>query len=316
MEKRRLGQSDLDISILGMGTWAIGGDIGEWGWGAQSKRNSLKAIHAAFDNGMNWIDTAPAYGLGNAEEVVGEALRQMPVKPLVFTKCGFRWQQGQSELTGNLSRASIEEEVDASLQRLGIDCIDLYQIHMPSPEHEIETAWQVLQALKVKGKVRHIGVSNFSVAQLERINRMGELVSTQPGYSLVNREVEEAVLPWCLSHKVGTIHHSTMSNGLLSGRWSQERLAALDPRDWRHKSHQFQEPTFSRNLAFIEFLKEMAASKACSVAQLSIAWTLANPASTAAIIGARTPVQLKGLIGAAEVKLTADELLKIDHFQQ
>lgn len=314
MEKRILGKSDLEISVLGLGSWAIGGDIGDWGWGHQSEKNSITAIHSALDNGINWIDTAPAYGLGNAESVIAKALKQSHIRPYIFTKCGFRWNQGESELINRLNRKSILEEIELSLSRLDIDCIDLYQIHCPLPDEYIEEAWETLVKIQKEGKVRHIGVSNFSTAQLERVSSIADVTSTQPSYCLINREIEKDVLPWCLKHNVGAIHHSTMANGLLSGHWSKARLANTPARDWRHKSHHFQEPNFSRNLDFVEFLRGMANEKGCSVAQLSIAWTLAHPASTGTIIGARNEAQLRELIPASEVTLDKADLTTIDNY--
>ncbi|WP_070968946.1 aldo/keto reductase [Vibrio sonorensis] len=313
METRRLGNSDLDISVLGLGSWAIGGDIGEWGWGSQNEKHSIATIHKALDEGINWIDTAPAYGLGNAEVVIGKALKQSSHTPFIFTKCGFRWEEGGSgELINRLSQQSIVEEIDLSLSRLGVECIDLYQIHRPVPNYELEEAWYCLTELQKAGKVRHIGVSNFEVDQLERVAAIAPVVSNQPGFSLLNRDVESEVLPWCEAHNVGTIHHSTMSNGLLTGSWSLERRANLDKRDWRNKSHQFASPLFEKNLEFIEFLRGVALEKQVTVAQLSIAWTLTNPASTGSILGARTPEQLEQLLPAAQVTLTQDELKHID----
>lgn len=315
MEKRMLGNSDLDISVLGLGSWAIGGNIGDWGWGEQNIQDSIKTIHTALDNGINWIDTAPAYGLGNSERVVAKALKQSSYRPYIFTKCGFRWNEGESELLADLSRHSIREEIELSLARLNVDCIDLYQIHKPNQDHLLEQAWETLTQLKQEGKVRHIGVSNFSVTQLERVNKITPITSLQPPYSLINREIEQDVLPWCLNNQVGTIHHSAMSHGLLTGTWDHQRLSYLDAQDWRRKSEQFQEPEFSRHLAFVNFLQTLADKKQCSVAQLSIAWTLAHPATTGTIIGARTRLQLKELLPAAEIILSPDELKQIDTFR-
>ena len=233
---------------------------------------------------------------------------------MIFTKCGFRWYQGESELINRLDRKSILEEIELSLIRLDIDCIDLYQIHRPQPDECIEEAWETLVEIQKEGKVRHIGVSNFSTSQLERVSSIAEITSTQPSYCLINRDIEKDVLPWCLKHNVGTIHYSTMANGLLSGRWSKERLDNTPARDWRHKNRHFQEPNFSRNLDFVEFLRGMANDKGCSVAQLSIAWTLAHPASTGTIIGARNKTQLKELVPASEVKLSDTELVDIDSY--
>jgi len=312
MHRKRLGNSDLPISQLGLGSWAIGGDIGDWGWGKQSQQDSINSIHAALEAGINWIDTAPAYGLGNAEKVIAKALKQATITPLIFSKCGIRWQQGKSELSINLSKQSLIEELENSLKRLQVECIDLYQIHKPGNNTQIQEAWQTLSELKKQGKIRYLGVSNFNKQQMQLVNSIEPITANQPSYSLLNREVEPANLPWCLENNIGCIHHSTMSNGLLSGNMNKQRLEQLDKSDWRHKSHHFQEPNFTRNLQFIAFLKMLAAEKQCSVAQLSIAWTLSHPASTGAIIGARNAQQLVELIPAAEVKISSEELAKIN----
>ncbi len=312
MHRNKLGSSDLAISQLGLGSWAIGGDIGDWGWGKQSEQDSINCIHAALDAGINWIDTAPAYGLGNAEKVIAKALQQTSITPFIFTKCGMRWQQGKSELSIDLSKRSLIEEVENSLKRLQVECIDLYQVHKPGNNNQIQEAWQTLSELKKQGKIRYIGVSNFNKQQMQLVNSIEPITSNQPAYSLLNRNIESSDLPWCLENSVGCIHHSTMSNGLLSGNMSKQRFTQLDKNDWRHKSHHFQEPNFSRNLKFVALLKQLTIEKNCSVAQLSIAWALKHPASTATIVGARNVQQLTELLPATEVKLNSDELIKID----
>lgn len=314
MDKKVLGNSDMDISRLGLGSWAIGGDIGDWGWGKQSEQDSINTIHAALESGVNWIDTAPAYGLGNAESVIGKALKQTHYKPFVFTKCGFIWNDGESELNLRLDKPSIIAEIDASLHRLNVDVIDLYQLHMPCSDHENEEAWHTLAELKQQGKIRHIGVSNFSDKQLEHVHAIAPVTSNQPPYSLINREIEENVQPWCQQHNVGIINHSTMCWGLLSGAMNKARFAQLDKRDWRHKCGAYKDPVFSLALELVEFLKVMAEGKNCSVAHLSIAWTLANPATTGSIIGARNTTQLEGLLGSADVHLTSTEYATINAF--
>ncbi|KHT58069.1 aldo/keto reductase [Photobacterium gaetbulicola] len=312
MEKKLLGHSDLYISRLGLGSWAIGGDIGEWGWGKQSTQDSINTIHAALDNGINWIDTAPAYGLGNAEKIINKALKQTSSKPYIFTKCGLCWKPGETELFNRISRQSIIKEVEDSLRRLDVEVIDLYQIHWPRPETDIIEAWQTLADLKKQGKVRHIGVSNFSAEQLQQVHTVSPVISNQPGYSLLNRSAEKEVLPWCLEHNVGTIHHSTMASGLLSGAMNKDRFARLSKNDWRHKHHLYQEPTFSRNLEMVEHLKVIAEDKGCNVAELSIAWTLSHPATTGSIIGARSAEQLSGLINASEITLAEQDHSRIN----
>ncbi|PSU50271.1 aldo/keto reductase [Photobacterium frigidiphilum] len=314
MDKRLLGNSDMNISRLGLGSWAIGGDIGDWGWGKQSEKDSIKTIHAALESGINWIDTAPAYGLGNAENVIGKALKQTHYKPFIFTKCGFTWAAGESELNLRLDKASITAEIDASLSRLNVDIIDLYQIHRPLSNDENEEAWRTLAELKQQGKVRHIGVSNFSDTQLEHVHAIAEITSNQPPYSLINRGIEKKVQPWCQQHNVGIINHSTMGWGLLSGAMNKARFAQLDRRDWRHKCNAYKDPAFSQHLELVDFLKAMAEEKGCSVAHLSIAWTLGNPATTGSIVGARNITQLEGLFGATDVNLSTKEYTAINSF--
>ncbi|WP_413112563.1 aldo/keto reductase [Thaumasiovibrio sp. DFM-14] len=314
MQTRKLGNSALNISVLGLGSWAIGGDIGDWGWGKQSTPQSIKVIHAALEHGINWIDTAPAYGLGNAELIIAKALKQTHHKPYIFTKCGFRWREGDSELIAQLDRKSILEEVDSSLSRLSVECIDLYQIHSPNPDSQLEEAWQTLSELQQAGKVRHIGVSNFSKQQLQRVHTIAPVTSLQPPYSLINRQVEEEVLPWCQQQKVGVIHHSSMSHGLLTGKWSHQRIKELDQRDWRHKSHQFQDPHFSKVLALVDKLASLAHAKQCSIAQLCLAWTLSHPATTGTIIGARDTLQLDELLPAANLSLSQADLAVINDY--
>ncbi|CZF83284.1 General stress protein 69 [Grimontia celer] len=314
MDTKKLGHSDLNISRLGLGSWAIGGNIGDWGWGQQSEKDSINTILTALDNGINWIDTAPAYGLGNAEVVINKALRQAKRKPYIFTKCGLCWNQGETALFNRLSKASITKEVEDSLSRLNVETIDLYQIHWPLPEANISEAWETLAELKKQGKVRHIGVSNFSVKQMEMLHQIVPITSNQSAYSLLNRTIEEAVLPWCAEHNVGTIHHSTMASGLLTGSMTKARFAQLDKRDWRHKNHLFQEPGFSQSLLLVEALRDIANERNCTVAEVAIAWTLSHPATTGSIIGARTPDQLSGLINASKVSLSAEDFSKISDF--
>ena len=316
MDRKVLGNSDLCISQLGLGSWAIGGDIGQWGWGAQDEQQSINTIHTALDAGINWIDTAPAYGLGNAERVVNKALKQSTHKPLIFSKCGFRWRQDNGELCLDLSKQFIAEEVENSLTRLGVECIDLYQIHRPGSDLQNQQAWHVLCDLKKQGKVRHIGVSNFSSKQMQLLSEIAPITSNQPSYSLLNRDIEAIDLPYCKKNNIGTIHHSTMANGLLSGSMSHKRFATLDKNDWRFKSHHFKEPNFSHNLQLVSFLKELADQKNCTVAQLSIAWTLSHPATTASIIGARSADQLSGLLPATHVTLSQEELFVINQYSQ
>lgn len=313
MQKLKLGNSDFEITRIGLGTWAIGGPW-EWGWGSQSDADSIKTIHKALERGINWIDTAAVYGLGHAEEVDARALRETSYEPYVFTKCGLVWDEN-GHVSNRLKIASVEKEVDNSLRRLDVDVIDLYQIHWPVPEEDIAEAWQTLADLKDKGKVRYIGVSNFSAEQMQRVRSIAEITSLQPPYSLVFPEVEDEILPYCQKHGIGVINYSPMASGLLSGKMSRERIANLDDDDWRKSNENFQEPRLSRNLELVGLLKDVGSAHECTAGEIAIAWTLLNPAVTGAIVGMRHPDQVDGVIHASEVKLTEDEIQKISAFR-
>jgi aryl-alcohol dehydrogenase-like predicted oxidoreductase len=308
MQTRTLGDSDLAITPLGFGAWAIGGGGWAFGWSAQDDRASVAAIHEALDLGFNWIDTAPVYGLGHSEEVVARALAGRLTKPLVFTKCGRVWDD-RREIGKRLTAASIRAECEASLRRLAIERIDLYQIHWPEPDEDVEEGWTELARLKDEGKVRWIGVSNFSVGQLERARRIAPVTSLQPPYSLLRREVEPELLPFCRQHGIGVLAYSPMASGLLTGAWSHERLADLPEDDWRkHKNPLFREPGFTSHLARVERIRAIAARHATSVGAVALAWVLANPAVTGAIVGARRPGQLADVAAAAQLVLSAADL--------
>ena len=321
MQTRRLGNSDLDITVIGFGAWAIGG--GDWlfGWGPQDDADSVKAIHRAVDLGINWIDTAAAYGLGHSEEVVARAVRELPParRPYVFTKCSLVWDESRT-LTHNLHPDSLRREVEGSLTRLGVDTIDLYQIHWPrwgaSPAgHDpgsVEDAWRTLEELRKAGKLRHIGVSNFTVADLQAASRIAPVTSQQPPYSAIRRDIEHDVLPWCLAHHIGVIVYSPMQSGLLTGTMTRERFAAMPANDWRKKAKYFQEPYFTQGLELVERLKTVGARYGKSASETAIAWTLRHPAVTAAIVGARHPDQLDGIVGAAGLTLSDDDIKEID----
>lgn len=317
MLTKRLGASDMDISRIGLGAWAIGGSW-EWGYGHQDDQVSIKTIHQALEAGINWIDTAPVYGLGHSESVVGKAIKQSAYKPLVFTKCGLVWDD-ERNVNGVLNKASIFQEVEASLKRLDIETVDLYQIHWPNPAEMIEEAWSALAELKAQGKVRYIGVSNFSVEQLKTVQAIAPVTSLQPSYSLVDRSVEEEVLPFCQQEGLGVISYAPMGSGLLTGKMTRERLAQLPDDDWRKdndKGVNFAEPKLTRNLALVEVLREIAQTHNCNIGEIAIAWVLANPAITAAIVGQRSPEQVQGVIRAADVVLTPQELAVIAQFLQ
>jgi aryl-alcohol dehydrogenase-like predicted oxidoreductase len=316
MQTRKLGNSDLHITPVGYGAWAIGGSGWQFGWGSQDDNDSISAIHRSLELGVNWIDTAAVYGLGHSEEVVARALKSWSgPRPYVFTKCGLRW-----DVKGNvkkvLSPDSIRREVEDSLRRLSLDTIDLYQIHWPpDPDSpELEEGWSALASLQRQGKVRWIGVSNFSVQQLRRAQALAPVTSLQPPYSLVHREIEDQVLPYCLGAGIGAIVYSPMASGLLTGAMTRERAAKLPRDDWRKSHPDFTEPNLSRNVALVERLREIAERHNRSAGEVAIAWTLHNPAVTGAIVGARNARQAEGVMRAGELHLTNEEVNKIETF--
>jgi aryl-alcohol dehydrogenase-like predicted oxidoreductase len=320
MQTRQLGQSTLDITRIGLGAWAMGGPW-RFGWGPQDDADSIAAIRRAIERGINWIDTAPAYGLGRSEAVVGEALRGMPARerPYIFTKCSLVWDD-QGTLIHSLRPESIRRECEGSMARLGVERIDLYQIHWPrwpaSPaDHDpgrLEDAWQTMAELRREGKVRYLGASNFDGKQLARVHAIAPVTSLQPPYSLLRRDVEYRELPWCREHGAGAIVYSPMQSGLLSGTMTRERIASLPEGDWRRNAIWFKEPHLTRALAAVEALRDIADRHRCTVAEVAIAWTLRHPAVTGAIVGARRPDQIDGFIGAARVELADSDLADID----
>lgn len=301
-----LGETGLAISRVGLGAWAIGGGDWQGGWGPQDDADSIRAIHHAIERGINWIDTAPAYGLGHAEEVVGEAVRRLPEadRPLVFTKCGLLWKPGEREVYNSLAPESIRRECDDSLRRLGADHLDLLQAHWPTwDETPIEESWATMAALVEEGKVRFIGLSNFGVEDLERCERIRHVDTFQPELNVLVRQAGATTLPWCEAHGTGVIVYSPMRSGLLTGRFSAERAAALPDDDWRKTSPDFQPPGLEKNLALVERLKDVAQRVGASPPELAVAWALAWPAVAGAIVGARNPEQVDGWAGAAEITL-------------
>lgn len=313
MQKNTLGNSDMSLSRIGMGAWAIGGQWA-WGWGAQDDKVSIDTIHEALDKGINWIDTAPVYGLGHSEVVVGRAIGERSEKPYIFTKCGLVWDD-EKIITGKLQKASVKKECEESLERLGLDCIDLYQVHWPNPAEDIEAAWEAMAELQNEGKIRYLGVSNFSVEQMEKVGAICPVTSLQPPYSLAFPEVEEEILPYCHDQDIGVINYSPMASGLLTGKMTRERLASLAEDDWRRGNKNFKEPLFSRNLELVELLRGIAGELDCTIAEVAIAWTLLNPAVTAAIVGLRKPEQVNGVIRAGSIELTGEQLNRISAFQ-
>jgi aryl-alcohol dehydrogenase-like predicted oxidoreductase len=317
MELTRLGTSDLRITPIGFGAWAIGGGDWAYAWGPQDDGESIAAIRRAIDLGINWIDTAAVYGLGHSEEVVARALRQVPAsrRPFVFTKCSLVWND-RRELSHCLQADSIRKEIEGSLTRLGVEAIDLYQIHWPqfAPGNapDIEEGWQVLADLRRAGKVRHIGVSNFDVQQMARVAPIAPIASLQPPYSILARNIEAEILPYCQAHDIGVIVYSPMASGLLSGTMTRERIAALPADDWRRRHPEFQEPRLARNLQLVEQLRAIGRRHDRSPGEVAIAWTLRHPAVTAAIVGARRPSQVDGFIGAGTFRVSADEIEEIE----
>jgi aryl-alcohol dehydrogenase-like predicted oxidoreductase len=311
MQRKRLGNSDLDITTLGFGAWAIGGAGWQYAWGPQDDDQSIAAIRRALDLGVNWIDTAAIYGIGHSEEVVARALEGVRERPYVFTKCGLVANE-KGEPRRVLKADSIRRECEASLRRLGVEVLDLYQVHWPN--EDIEDGWGELARLKEEGKVRHIGVSNFDVAQLERAMKIAPVASLQPPYSLVSREVEAEILPFCQKHGIGVINYSPMYSGLLTGAMTAERAAALPEDDWRRRDSNFQPPRLERNLALVEILRSIGERHGRSPGEVAIAWTLRNPAITGAIVGARSAEQVEGWVGAATLKLDEADFARIDAF--
>lgn len=313
MKTSKLGNSDLNITPLGFGAWAIGGGDWKFGWGAQDDVDSIAAIRQALELGINWIDTAAVYGLGHSEEVVARALMDWTDRrPYIFTKCGMIWNDAR-EVDYSLRAASIRRECENSLRRLRVNTIDLYQIHWPADDlAETEEGWAELAQLQKEGKVRWIGVSNFSVEELERVQQIAPVTSLQPPYSLIKRAVEEDVLPWCERHDTGVIVYSPMASGLLSGAMTPERARQLPENDWRSRNPEFLEPKLSENLALVERLRAVGNRHARTPGEIAIAWTLHHPAVTGAIVGARNAKQVCGIVGAATVQLTPEEIAQIE----
>ena len=318
MTLRTLGRGGLKISPIGIGAWAIGGGQWEFAWGPQDDKESIAAIHAGLNRGMNWIDTAAVYGLGHSETVVGRATKALRTRPYIFTKCSLVWDES-GRVSHNLQAGSIRREAEASLKRLGIDTIDLYQIHWPawsgSPESaspgSIEEAVGAMAKLKAEGKIRHIGVSNFNAKQIQRALAVAPVTSLQPQYSLLATEVESSTLPFALEHQIGVIVYSPMASGMLTGAMTRERIARLPDDDWRKRSPNFQEPLLSRNLRLVETLRAIGKRHNGTPGEVAIAWTLRNPAVTGAIVGVRSAEQVSGIAGAADVYLSPSELLEI-----
>jgi aryl-alcohol dehydrogenase-like predicted oxidoreductase len=311
LQRRPFGKTDMHITSVGYGSWALGGGGWVYSWGPQDDRESIAAIHHAIDLGINWIDTAAGYGLGHSEEVVGQALTGMAERPYVFTKCSLPWNE-RGEIHDSLKRDSLRRECEGSLRRLKIDAIDLYQIHWPRPDEEIEEGWATLADLQREGKVRWIGVSNFSVAQMRRAEAIAPISSLQPPYSLVRPEVEHEILPYCQEHNIGVIVYSPMYSGLLSGKMTADRIKNLPSDDWRQRDPEFQMPRLEQNLRLVSTLAEIGKHYGVEPGVVAIAWTLRHPSVTGAIVGLRRPSQVDGILPSATLKLSPQEIEKLN----
>ncbi len=313
METRKLGNSDLMITPVGVGCWAIGGGGWAFAWGPQDDDQSIAAIRAGLEAGFNWIDTAAVYGLGHSEEVVARALEGISPRPYVFTKCERTWD-ANGKIVARLKRDSIRQECENSLRRLKLDVIDLYQMHWPEPDEDIEEGWEAMLQLKLEGKVRWVGVSNFNVSQLKRIQALGPVTSLQPPYSIISPEIETELLPFCKHNDIGVIVYSPMKSGLLTGKMTRKRIAAMPEDDFRRRVAQFQEPKLTRNLNLAELLRSIGEKHGRTPGEAAIAWTLRHPAVTGAIVGLRSAEQLDGVRGALEFRLNAEEVTEITKF--
>jgi len=305
METAKFGNTDMMITRIGFGAWAIGGGNWAFGWGPQDDGEAIAAIHRAIEKGMNWIDTAAVYGLGHSEELVARALKGMSEKPYIFTKCGLVWDDAR-KTSQNLKAESIRMECEASLRRLNVDVIDLYQVHWPV-DKDLDEAWEMMEKLRSEGKVRYIGVSNYNVEQLKQSMKIAPVSSLQPPYSLLNREYEKEILPFCKENGIGVIVYSPMGSGLLTGAMTRERIAAMPSDDWRRNSNYFQEPALTQNLKLVEKLKTIGAKYGRSAGEVAIAWTLQNPAVTAAIVGGRNAGQVEGISKAWDFRLSEED---------
>jgi aryl-alcohol dehydrogenase-like predicted oxidoreductase len=310
MQTMKLGNTDMEFTRIGLGTWAIGGSGWQYSWGPQDDKDSIATIIRAVELGINWIDTAAIYGLGHSEEIVGQALKSVSHKPFIATKCG-RGGRPDGTIYPNLSRQNVQKECEASLKRLGVEAIDLYQIHWPEPDNKVEEAWEAMARLLKQGKVRHIGVSNFSLQQLQRIQRIHPVASLQPPYSMLKREVEKDLLDYCKTHHIGVLAYSPMGRGLLTGTWTKERTAQLAADDHRRGVPDFIEPRLSVNLELVEKLEALAVRNNRTVAEFAIAWVLRNKKVTAAIVGSRSPAQIEATLKAGNWQLSEDDIKEV-----
>jgi aryl-alcohol dehydrogenase-like predicted oxidoreductase len=311
MKFRKLGYTDLNLSTIGLGAWAIGGGDWQYGWGPQDDAESIATIQRAVELGVNWVDTAAVYGLGHSEEIVGRAVRGMSEKPIIATKCSLRWGEDRV-IYNSLKNDSIRYETEQSLRRLNVETIDLFQIHWPNPEPDIEEGWGEIARLVQEGKIRYAGVSNFNVSQLQRIQPIHPVASLQPPYSMLRRGVEEGLLEYCRQNQIGVVVYSPMQKGLLTGKITRQRVQNFPSDDNRSRDHMFQEPELSINLELVERLRQAAAPRGITVAQLAIAWVLRRPELTAAIVGGRRPDQIEETVKAGDVELTPAEIQEVE----
>ena len=306
MEKRKFGATGMEITHIGFGSWAIGGENWSHGWGPQDNNKAVEAIERALELGINWIDTAAVYGLGHSEKLVAKALEGIAEKPYIFTKCSLVWDN-ERNISNSLKRDSIWRECESSLMRLKTDSIDLFQIHWPSPDEDIEEGWRAMAELKEEGLVKHIGVSNFNAEQIKRAQSIAPVESLQPPYSMLRRGIEQEILPFCMEHDIGVIVYSSMLCGMLSGAMTRERALNLPESDWRRNNKEFQEPRLGHNLELVELLRTIGKKHGASPGEVAIAWTLHHPGVTAAIVGGRSAEQVEGTIGAAKLRLAREE---------
>jgi aryl-alcohol dehydrogenase-like predicted oxidoreductase len=312
MQYRKLGFTELNLSTIGLGTWAIGGGDYQFGWGPQDDADSIATIQRAVELGVNWLDTAAVYGLGHSEEIVGQAVKGMRDKPLIATKCSLRWQEDRT-VYNSLKKDSIRYEVEQSLRRLQVDVIDLYQIHWPNPEPDIEEGWGEIARIIQEGKIRYGGVSNFNIEQLQRIQPIHPVASLQPPYSMLRRGVEEGLLDYCRENQIGVVVYSPMQKGLLTGKITRQRVENFPDDDNRSGDRMFHEPQLSVNLELVDRLSQVAARRGISMPQLAVAWVLRRPEVTSAIVGGRRPDQIEETVQAGDINLSSEEISEIEH---
>jgi aryl-alcohol dehydrogenase-like predicted oxidoreductase len=310
MKHKQLGSSNLEISVIGLGTWAMGGEGWEFSWGPQDDEESIKTIHKAMEAGINWIDTAAVYGLGHSEVVVGKAIKGMSSKPLIATKCSRLWDE-KGDLYSSLKKESVFREAEDSLKRMQIDVIDLYQIHRPMPEEDLEEGWSAMADLVRQGKIRYIGVSNFSVSQIELVKNIHPVTSVQPPYSMMVRDIESDLLPYCKRNNIGIISYSPIYKGLLTGKVTEAWVSDLASDDHRKKDRNFLSPYLKINIEFVNGLKPIAERKGITIAQLAIAWVIHHEEVTSAIVGSRKPEQLESILPASDISLDENDMERI-----